>query len=111
MDDEDENKKSKIYRAGLLQIDRDSLQKKHSMNYPLKSLRKKSQQDSEMDSSIGMQANRNKNKSFNTGGSGLRKFTSKDLSMEQLEDIEFNKVSIKDDYSQLMIERMSNNES
>ena len=82
------------------------------MNHPLKSLRKKSQEDSELDSSIGgVEMSKSRNKSFNTGGSGLRKFTSKDLSMEQLEDIEFNKVSIKDDYSQLMNERMNNNDS
>ena len=77
--DEDDARKSKIYRAGLHQIDRDSLQKKHSLNHPLKSLRKQSQEDSEMDSSIGgTHLDKSRNKSFNTG---MRKFTSKDISM------------------------------
>ena len=52
--------------------------------------------------------NKSRNKSFNTGGSVIKKFASKDLSMDQLEVIEFSKVSIKDDYSQLMNQRVNN---
>lgn len=103
--DEEIHKRSRMYMAGLSQFQKEEeskLNRKKTMNYPLNSLKKKSLEDSEISSSY-IEMQQSKNKSFNTAP--FRKFASKDMSSDNIDDLGIEHEDYQKNYEELMNER------
>lgn len=99
---EDVHKRSRMYMVGLNQFQKEGesiLGRKKSMNHPLNSLKKKSLEDSEISASVA-NLEQSRNKSFNVGP--YRKFTSKDIGSDQLDELEIEQEDYRKNYDDLM---------